>query len=83
MIFLVLPGKMIFLFSENMILFFKRKRKGDLSQKNPQKYDVFFKFYEKMMFPRKLHWNTVCFVIFGKMDFFFSQKYDIFSFHGK
>ena len=33
MIFLVLPGKMIFIFSENMILFFKRKRKGDLSQK--------------------------------------------------
>ena len=34
MIFLVvLSGKMIFLFSENMILFFRRKIKYDLSQK--------------------------------------------------
>ena len=34
MIFLVLSGKMIFLFAENMILFFRHKRKDDLSQKN-------------------------------------------------
>ena len=34
MIFLVvLFGKMIFLFPENMILFFRRKMKDDLSQK--------------------------------------------------
>ena len=32
MIFLVLPGKMIFLFPENMILFFRQKMKDDLSQ---------------------------------------------------
>ena len=33
MIFLVLSGKMIFLFPENMILFFRQKRKDDLSQR--------------------------------------------------
>ena len=32
MIFLVLSGKMIFLFPENIILFFGRKMKDDLSQ---------------------------------------------------
>ena len=41
MIFLVLSGKMRFLFPENMILFLRRKRKDDLSQKNAWKYDVF------------------------------------------
>ena len=34
MIFLVLSGKMIFLFPKNMILFIRHKRKDDLSQKN-------------------------------------------------
>ena len=32
MVFLVLSGKMIFLFPENIILFFRRKMKDDLSQ---------------------------------------------------
>ena len=35
MIFLVLSGKIIFLFPENMILFFRHKRKYDPSQKIP------------------------------------------------
>ena len=43
MIFLVLSGKMIFLFPENMILFFRHKRKDDISQKNVWKNDIFFK----------------------------------------
>ena len=39
MIFVVvLPGKVIFLFPENMILFFRRKMKDDLSQKKKKKY---------------------------------------------
>ena len=33
MIFLILSGKMIFLFPEDIILFFRRKMKDDLSQK--------------------------------------------------
>ena len=50
MIFLVLSGKMIFLFPENMILPLRRKMKDDLSHKNTRKYDIFFKRSEKMVF---------------------------------
>ena len=56
MIFLVLSGKMIFLFPENIILFFRRKMKDDLSQKNTRKYDIFFKCSGKMIFPKQSHW---------------------------
>ena len=40
MIFFVLSGKMIILFPKNMILFFRRKLKDDLFQKNTWKFDV-------------------------------------------
>ena len=83
MIFLVLLGKMIFLFPENMILFFRHKRKDDLSQKNTWKYDIFFKCSEKMVFPKDSRLNMIFFVISGKMVFHFSRKYDIFSLGGK
>ena len=43
MIFLVLSERMIFLFPENMILFFRRKMKDYLSQKNTE-IDAFFIF---------------------------------------
>ena len=45
MIFLVLSGKMIFLFNENVILFFRQKRKFDLSQEKKEK-----KIHGNMMF---------------------------------
>ena len=83
MIFLVLPGKMIFLFPENMILLFRHERKNDLSQKNTRKYDIFFKCSEKMVFPKNSRLNMIFFVISGKMVFLFSRKYDIFSLGGK
>ena len=83
MIFLALSGKMIFLFPENMILFFRHKRKDDLSQKNTWKYDIFFKCSEKMVFPKNSRLNMIFFVISGKMVFLFSRKYDIFSLGGK
>ena len=60
MIFLVPSGKMIFLFPQNMILFYRRKIKEDLPQKKKQKkkkawkYDIFFKYSEKMAFPKKI-----------------------------
>ena len=41
MIFLVLSEKMIFLFPENMMFFFRRKMKDLISQKTTWKYDVF------------------------------------------
>ena len=65
MIFLVLSEKMIFLFPESMILFFRRKRKDGLSLKNIRKYDAFF-------FKKKSYWNMIFFVICGKVDL--SQK---------
>ena len=55
MIFLVvLSGKMIFLFPQNMALFFRRKMKDDLPQKNTWKYSIFFKCPEKMVFPKRI-----------------------------
>ena len=83
MIFLVLSGKVIFLFPENMILFFRHKRKDDLSQKNTWKYDIFFKCSEMMVFPKNSCLNMIFFVISGKMVFLFSRKYDNFSLGGK
>ena len=83
MIFPVLSLKMILLFPKNMTLFFRHKRKDDLSQKNTWKYDIFFKCSEKMAFPRNSHLITIFFVISGKMVFLFSIKYDSFSLGGK
>ena len=55
----VLSGKMIFLFPEIMVLFFRRKIKNDLSQKKKEKMekrknDIFFKRPEKTAFPKKI-----------------------------
>ena len=55
MIFLVvLSGKMIFPFPEIMILFVRQKMKENLSQKNTWKYNIFFKFPEKMVIQKKI-----------------------------
>ena len=53
MIVLVLSGKIIFLFPENMIWHLRQKMKDDLSQKNTRKYDIFFKVSEKMVFSKR------------------------------
>ena len=83
MIFLVLSGKTIFLFPESMILFFRQKRKDDLSQKNTWKNDIFLKCCEKMVFPKNSRLNMIFFVISGNTVFLFSRKHDIFSLGGK
>ena len=49
-IFLVLSGKIMFLFTKNIIWRLRPKIKDDLSQKNTRKYDIFFKLSEKMVF---------------------------------
>ena len=72
-IFLVSSGKMLFLFPEKMILFFRRKMKDDLSQKNAWKYDIFFKCSEKVVFPKKSHWNMIFLLSSGKMAFLFPK----------
>ena len=65
-------------FPENMILFFRRKMKDDLSQKNACKY-IFFKCSKKVVFPKNiaLEYDLSC--IFRKNGISFSRKYDIFS----
>ena len=87
MIFLVvLSGKMIFLFPENMILFFRRKMKDDLSQKSTWKYDIFIKCPEKMTFQKKRKKKSrrdmIFLVLSGKMIIFF-RKIWLFYFRRK
>ena len=77
--FLYYQERRYFFSPENMILFFRHKRKDDLSQKNTWKYDIFFKCSEKMVFPRNSRLDVIFFVISGKMVSLFSRKYYIFS----
>ena len=72
MIFLVLSGKMLFLFSEDMILPLKLKIKDDLSQKNTRKYNIFFKCSEKMVFSKRIALGYDLSCIIWK-DVFFPQ----------
>ena len=74
MIFLELSGKMIFLFPKNMILFSRQKMKDDLCQKNTWKYDLFFKYSEKIAFSEKPHWNMIFLVLSGKMVIFLPEN---------
>ena len=78
MTFLILSGKIIFLFPENIILFFKWKMKDYLSQENKWKYDIFFKCSEKTVFPKivALEYDLCC-CIMWKDDISFSRKYDL------
>ena len=79
MIFLVLSGKMIFLFPENMILPGTQKLKDDFSRKNTWKYDNFFKCSEKMVFWKRLLRNMIFLVLTGKMVFFPTRTWNFFS----
>ena len=45
-------GKDDILFPENMILHVRRKMKDDLFLKNTRKYDIFFRPFENMVFPK-------------------------------
>ena len=78
MIFLVLSGKIMFLFPENMILHLRKKMKDDLSQKNTRKYDIFIKLSEKMVFSKSATLGHDLSCIIWKDGIFF-QKRDIFS----
>ena len=60
MIFPVLPGE--------------RKMKDDLSQKNRSKYDIFCKCSEKIVFPKKMHWNMIFLVLSRNMVFHFPKN---------
>ena len=90
-IFLVLSENMVFLFPENMILHLRRKMKDDLFQKkNTRKYDIFFKPFEKMVFPKRATPTHDLSCLIWKDDIFppktvaflgITWKYDIFSVH--
>ena len=79
MIFLVLSGKTMFLFPENMIWHLRRTMKDDISQKkNTRKYDIFFKLSEKKVFAKRAApWHDLSCIIWK--DGIFSRKHDIFS----
>ena len=82
MIFLVSSGKMIFLLTENMILFFRQKMKDDLSLKNTMKYDIFFKCSKKMVFPKNYTEIRSFFYHHERWHFFFPKIW-YFSTDGK
>ena len=79
MILLVLSRKMIFLSPENMILFFMRKRKDDLSQKVIGNTMFSSNILKRWFFQIIRTWTWSFFVISGKIVLLFSIKYDIFS----
>ena len=74
MIFLVLSGKIIFLFPETMILHPRQKMKDDLSQKNTRKYDIFLKLSGKMVFPKRAAPAHDLSCIFWKDGIFFPEN---------
>ena len=71
----------MFLFPDNTILLFRRKVKDGLSpeqKKKPWGHDIFFKFSEKMVFRKKLHWNMIFLVLSEKIIFLFHENMIIF-----
>ena len=78
MVFLVWSRKMIFLFSKNMILFFRHKRKNDLSQKKYLEI-CFFQMFWKGGLSKKFEPEHDLFCNIWKDGISFFRKYDIFS----
>ena len=78
MIFLVLSGNMMFLFPENIILFFRRKMKDDLSQEIHGILIFFSNTPKKWSFQKKIMLKYDLSCIIRKDDISFSRKYDIF-----
>ena len=79
MIFLESSGKMIFLFPENIILFFRRKMKGDLSQKKIYGNMIYSSNVLKgWSFQKNIALEHDLSYIMRKDGISFSGKYDIF-----
>ena len=78
MIFLVSSRKVVFLFSESMMLFFRRKIKDDLSQKLHVSMMFSSNVLKRWSFQKiALEYDLSC--IIRKDGICFSRKYDIFS----
>ena len=74
MIFLVLSGKIIFPFPENMILPLDGKWKMIFLKKNTQKNDIFFKCSEKMVFSKRTALGHDISCIIWKDGIFFPEN---------
>ena len=74
MIFLVLSGKIIFLFPKNMILFFTHKRKYDLSQKKYLDIWYFLQMFWKYGLSKKFLPEHDLFCNIWKDGIYFFQK---------
>ena len=74
MVFLLLLGKMISLFPENMILPLKQKMEDDHSQKNARKYDISSNVLKRWSFQKGPRRDMIFLVLSGKMLCFFSPK---------
>ena len=74
---------MVFPFSENRILLYRRKMKGDLAQKNWRKYDIFSKYSEKMVFPPKNRTGILFFLYYQEWWYLFFTKIWSYSLDGK
>ena len=75
MIFLVLSGKMTFLFPENIILHLKWKMKDDLSQKKIHGNIIFSSsFLKRWSFQKEPGRDMAFFVLSGKVVFFSQEK---------
>ena len=76
----VLSGKIIFLSPENMILFFRREVKDDLSQKKYMEKWYFLQMPRKDgLSKKKSCLNMIFHVLSGKMIFFFRKIYFFFG----
>ena len=82
MIFLVSPGKMIFVFPENMILLFRRKMKDDLSQKIHRNMIYFSNVLKRWSFHENRS-RTWSFFYHRERWYFFFLKIWYFSTDGK
>ena len=71
MIFLLLSGKMIFLFPDKMILFFRQKMKDDLYQKIHGNMIFSSNVLKRWSFQKKSYWNMTFLVLSWKMVCFF------------
>ena len=77
MTFLLSSGKMIFLFPENIIFFFKRKMVDSLSKKNTWKIWNIFQMFQKDGLFKKIALEHNLSYIMRKNAISFFQKYDI------
>ena len=82
MIFLVSSAKMVFLFSKNMTLFFRRKMKDDLSQKYLEIWYILQIFWKDGL-SKNIALKYDPSSIIRKDGISFSRKYDMFSTDGK